>query len=273
MSSRSQLYALLAGALLTAAVLALDLAEPDSPIPGGLRSLGATATGPLLTSVTRALPAPADDTEALVETSARLSLAQDALRASQGSTELAMSPTLTGATDNGHRVVLARIVAVGTPGASGPERLTLDIGSDDGIALDQSVIAADGLLGRTIRVGRSTSDVLIVGAADLVVGARTEDGGLLGTVGPAEAGQQREPGALTFTAIAFGEMALGERVLTLGSPDNAPFVAGVPIGVVTALDPSTGQVGSTAAVDPTVEVATLDVVAVIVPGSVTGEGE
>lgn len=273
MSSRPQLYALLAGALLTAAVLGLDLADPDSTIPGGLRSLGAKAAGPLLTTVNHALPAPADGAEALAETTARLALAQEALRASQESVELVTSATLTGATDTGHRVVLARVVAVGAPGSAGPERLTLDVGSRDGVALDQSVIAADGLVGRTIRVGRSTSDVLVVGAPDLIVGARTDDGGLLGAVGSPDAGQQRQPGDLTFTAIAFGEIALGERVLTLGSPDNAPFVAGIPIGVVTALDPSTGQVGLTAALDPALDVATLDVVAVIVPGSAASEGE
>jgi rod shape-determining protein MreC len=271
MSHRPPLYALLAGALLTLLVLGLDLTNPDAAVSGGLRSVGAAVTGPLLTTVAQAFPEPPESASELTETSARLALTEDALRAATGSAELAMSPTLTALTDNGHGLVLARVVAVGTPGPTGPERLTIDVGTRDGIREDQSVVASAGLVGRTVRVGRSTSDVLILGAPDLVVGVRTEGTGLLGTAGPPDAGQPREPGQLTFTAIAFGEASSGERLLTLGSPDNVPFVAGIPIGEVAAVDPSSGRVGLTATVTPAVDIATLDVVAVVVPGPPAGE--
>ena len=57
----------------------------------------------------------------------------------------------------------------------------------------------------------------------------------------------------------------GDRLTTLGSPDDTPFVAGITVGEVTAVDAATGRVGLTASVTPAVDIATLDVVAVIVP--------
>ena len=270
---RPQLSALLAGALLTLLVLGLDLASSDAAIPGALRDSGAVATGPLLTAMTRVLPEPPDAATEFAETSAHLALTENALRRAERTIELTMSDTLTAATDSGHRAVLGRVVAIGALGPSGPERLTLDLGSRDGIAVDQSVVAPDGLVGRTVRVGATSADVLILGAADLVIGARAETSGLLGAVGPAIASAApRQGGQLTFTAIAFGEATPGERLLTLGSPDDTPFVAGIPIGQIATVDPASGQVGLTAAVAPAVDIATLDVVAVIVPTSAAGAG-
>ena len=263
--SRPQLYALLTGALLTLLVLGLDVASPDAAVPDALRDGGAAATGPLLTAVTQAFPPPPDAAEELAETSAHLALTEDRLRRAERTIELSISDTLTAATDSGHRAVIARVVAIGALGPAGPERLTLDVGSRDGIGPDQTVVAPQGLVGRTVRVGETTSDVLILGAPDLVIGARTE-AGLLGTVGPpAAGGEARESGQLTFTAIAFGDAEPGDRLTTLGSPDDTPFVAGIPVGEVTAVDAATGRVGLTAAVTPAVDIATLDVVAVIVP--------
>ncbi|MDO5503240.1 MAG: rod shape-determining protein MreC [Actinomycetia bacterium] len=260
-------FGLTIAVLSTAAIMGLDAASPDAALPERLRAAAAVATGPVLTTIADAFPAPSDAERARTEAETRLALAQDEARRLRGAAALADSAALTPLREQGEQLVLARVIAVGGLGSDGPERLTIDVGSADGIAEDQSVVAAAGLVGRTVRVGPSTSDVLILGAADLVVGARTTPGDLLGTVSPPGTdGAPRSAGQLTFTAIAFGDLAEGEQLVTVGSPGSAPFVAGIPIGSVAEVDPAAGRVGVSAAITPAVDIATLDIVAVIVPG-------
>ena len=293
---RRSRYALLAAALTSLLVTGLDLADPDGPVPSTLRSAGAAVTGPLLEAVAQTLPEPADHAADLAATSARLALTESEARRLRGIVDLDTSATLSAATDSASRatgsaagatgsttdtatgsttdtgsvdtsarIVTGRVVGVGTPGASGLQRLTIDLGSRDGIAVDQSVLSVDGLIGRTVRVGATTSDVLVLGAADLVVGVRTESG-LLGTLGPpTPADAAREVGQLTFTAIGRGDLTPGEPLTTVGSPDDRPFVAGIPVGTIASVDPAGGRVGAVAAVSPAADVTRLDVVAVVVP--------
>lgn len=260
------LYALLAGVLATAVVMGLDAASVRAALPEALRAGGAAVMSPVLTRVAESFPPPPDDATALAESQARLALTEDQLRQSAQQVELAQTPHITALADSGHEAMLARVVAIGANGPAGPERLTIDVGSDDGVSLDQSVVAADGLVGRTVRVGSTTSDVLILGAPDLVIGARALDSALLGTVSaPASADPaSREQGQLTFTAISFGDLREGEQVVTVGSPDETPFVAGLPVGTITSVDASSGRVNVTAALAPAVEIGRLDVVAVVV---------
>ena len=262
------LYALLAGVLITTVVMGVDVGGGRAAIPEALRDAGASVTSPLLTTAAGAFPDAPDQRIHLVEAQADLALAKDEVRRLEGSAAIAQSPHLEALRDTDHQLVLARVVALGAVGPAGPERLTIDIGSDDGIALDQSVVTGAGLLGRTVRVGRHTSDVLVIGAADLVVGARAVDSGRLGTVSAPDASspQRRQVGQLEFAAISFGELFPGEALVSVGSPDDAPFVAGLPIGHVTEPDPDSGGIGMTAAVDPAVTVSGVDVVAVVVPG-------
>ncbi|MGA8046138.1 MAG: rod shape-determining protein MreC [Dermatophilaceae bacterium] len=265
-------YALLAGALVTLLIMGLDLADPDAAIPSTLRSAGATVTGPLLTAVADTFPEPPDHAVDLAQTGARLALTESEVRRLGGIVDLSTSPTLAAATDSptdtapqAAGIVTARVVGIGTPAATGPQRLTIDVGSRDGIATDQTVLNHQGLVGRTVRVGTTTADVLVLGAQDLVVGART-DSGLLGTVGPpTPADGARDPGQLTFSAIAIADLEPGELLTTVGSPDATPFVAGIPVGTVVSVDPGTGRLGPTAAIRPAADIARLDVVGVVVP--------
>ena len=262
---RRRRYALLAGALITLLLMGADLADPDSTVPSTLRSAGASVTGPLLTTVADTFPEPPDHSADLAATGARLALSESEVQRLRGIVDLDTSTTLAAATDSAAQLVTARVVGLGTPAATGPQRLTIDIGARDGIAEDQTVLNHRGLIGRTVRVGATTADVLVLGAQDLIVGTRT-DSGLLGTVGPpTPADGARDPGQLTFSAVAIADMEPGQRLSTVGSPDNSPFVAGIPVGTIVSVDPGTARVGPTAAVRPAADIASLDVVAVIIP--------
>ena len=93
----------------------------------------------------------------------------------------------------GARLVPARVVAVGASGPAGPERVTIDAGSRDGVEVDRTVVAAEGLVGRVVSVAPWTSDVLLVGSPDLTVGVRVGPRGVLGEASGRGPGRRRPP--------------------------------------------------------------------------------
>ncbi|MHB8275978.1 MAG: rod shape-determining protein MreC, partial [Dermatophilaceae bacterium] len=73
----------------------------------------------------------------------------------------------------------------------------------------------------------------------------------------------RAPGRLSLTLLEQGTVVVGDTVTTLGSVGGRPFMPDIPVGTVVSLDPDRGQLTSTAVVEPAVDTATLDVVAVV----------
>jgi rod shape-determining protein MreC len=65
----------------------------------------------------------------------------------------------------------------------------------------------------------------------------------------------------------------GDVLLSRGSIANRPYVPGVPLGVVTAVDNSPGAVAQTATVRYYTNFSTLGVVAIVVSGSATDPGD
>ncbi len=170
---------------------------------------------------------------------------------------------------SGARFVPARVVAVGAQGTAGPERVTIDVGSRDGITSDLTVVNAEGLVGRVVSTGPWTSDVLLVGSADLTVGVRVGSAGTLGSLTGAtgstagSGARPRPAGQLSLELVQRGAVTVGDTVTTMGSVGGRPFVAGVHVGRVSAVDPAGGRLAATAAVTPSVDVTTLDIVGVL----------
>ncbi|PRY63607.1 rod shape-determining protein MreC [Knoellia remsis] len=244
--------------VVTLALVVLDLVA--APGPDLLRRGAATVLGPL-----ERVLAPGDrpGVEELRRENERLAedLRTARLSAEEGRAvaELLASPATSGAT-----VVPARVVGVGAPGPQGVVRLTIDVGSRDGIEVDRTVVAAGGLVGRVDAVAPWTSDVLVVGGPDVVVGARVGAAGALATVGgPGSAATGRAPGELGMTLVEAGRLAVGDEVRTLGSVDGRPFVPGVLIGTVSAVEPQRGRLAPSGSVRPAVDIGRLSVVGVL----------
>lgn len=244
--------------LVTLALLAFD--RVGAPGPSLIRRGAATVLGPL-----ERVLAPGDrgGEDGLRRENDRLaselrearSQAQDAADVDQ----LLASPTTRGA-----KVVAARVVGVGAPGPQGVVRLTLDVGSRDGITADRTVVSADGLVGRVASVAPWTSDVLVIGGPDVTIGARIGEAGALATVGGSTAsGADREPGELGISLVQTGTLRVGDEVRTLGSVDGRPFVPGVLIGTVSSVEPQRGRLAPSGSVTPAVDVAKLSVVGVL----------
>ena len=250
---------LLTGALVvTGLVVALGVSGAAGLEP--LRGAAATVLGPL-----ERLLAPGGDEVSAARAeatalAARLAAAQGEVAALHRSTGILQAPALAGA-----RLVPARVVAVGAPGPAGPERVTIDAGSRDGVEVDRTVVAAEGLVGRVVAVAPWTADVLLVGSPDLAVGVRVGPRGVLGEAsGAALAGGTRPaPGLLSFALVDRGTASAGDVVTTLGSVGDRPFVPGIPVGTVSTVHLDVGRLAPTGMLTPAVDTTSLDVVAVV----------
>lgn len=137
--------------------------------------------------------------------------------------------------------------------------VTLDAGSQDGIARDMTVINGDGLVGRVTTVGSSTATVLLANDPDFSVGTRMEKSSELGFA------TGRGGDAMTVQLLnGKSQVAKGDRIVTFGSRDNKPFVPGVPVGTVTKVDRTGGDLTRSVSVRPFVGFSKLDIVGVVV---------
>ena len=162
----------------------------------------------------------------------------------------------------GYALVPARVVAMG-PAQSFSRTVTIDAGTRAGIRPDMTVLNNDGLVGRVVRADRSTATVLLLVDQDSVVGGRlgsSMEVGLLrgrGAVG----GDER----LDLDLVDPSATVTRDDVLvTWGSKKGAPYVAGVPIGRVTAVASTPRQQSVQAVISPYVDFTSLDLVGVVV---------
>jgi rod shape-determining protein MreC len=163
----------------------------------------------------------------------------------------------------GQALVPARVVGIGAS-QTFSRTVTIDAGSRAGIAPDQTVVNADGLVGRVLRVTRTTATVLLVVDAESVVGGRIGDSMQLGFLhGRGDLGSA---GRLDLELVDDSVVpSKGDVVVTWGSQGGAPYVPGVPVGRVTQVFSSLRQTSQRAVIAPFVDFGALDVVGVVVP--------
>ncbi|MEU4109692.1 rod shape-determining protein MreC [Streptomyces sp. NPDC048208] len=154
----------------------------------------------------------------------------------------------------------AQVIAIGA--AQGFSwTITIDAGADDGIKRDMTVLNGDGLVGRVTTVGPQTATVLLANDPDFTVGTRMEGNDELGFA----SGQGDRPLRVELLN-GKAEVKKGDRLVTFGSQADKPFVPGVPVGVVSRVDPSGGGLTRTLYVTPYVGFSKLDIVGVVVAG-------
>ncbi|MEV6056336.1 rod shape-determining protein MreC [Streptomyces sp. NPDC052107] len=152
----------------------------------------------------------------------------------------------------------AQVIAIGA--AQGFSwTITIDAGANDGIKRDMTVLNGDGLVGRVTTVGPDTSTVLLANDPDFTVGTRMEGSDELGFA----SGQGDRPLRVELLN-GKAEVKKGDRLVTFGSQADRPFVPGVPVGVVSRVEPSNGGLTRTIYVTPYVGFTKLDIVGVVV---------
>jgi rod shape-determining protein MreC len=157
-----------------------------------------------------------------------------------------------------YKTLPAQTIAYG-PAQGFAWTVTIDVGSKDGVKVDQSVVNGKGLVGRVVATTSSTATVALLVDATSTVGARVESSmevGFLNGTG--------DPRSLELQLLdPFAPVAVGDRLVSYGVRGGA-YVPGIPLGTITSVEGTPGQLTRIAKVDPFVDVTSLDLVGVIV---------
>jgi rod shape-determining protein MreC len=257
--------------VVTLTLIVLDLRGTGSGITTSLRQVVATAFSPVqvglagVTSSTRgwfesigelqsastradALQVENDRLESLVIVSG-----EDRRRAQELDELLLQSRYLE------RQVVPARVIAIG-PTQRFSWSISLDAGTRDGVSADQSVVTGKGLVGRTIRVSPWSAEVLLLTDPTSSIGARITGSGEIGFVKGTGLSDELEFDLLD----PFAPMKVGDRVLTWGSDEGKPFLAGIPVGEVVRVSGTPGQLTRRATVRPFANLSAIDLVGVVI---------
>jgi rod shape-determining protein MreC len=154
--------------------------------------------------------------------------------------------------------VSAQLVAL-SPTQDGSWTATLDAGSRQGVAVDQTVLTGAGLVGRIASVGPTTSTVLLAIDPDSVIGVRLAGSGPIGTA----VGQDAHTLRVEFFDPQL-KLTIGQPVLTLGTADVATSVPGVPVGKISKVLATPGKLTRTVLVTTYVNEMSVDTVGIVV---------
>ncbi|MCX5259136.1 rod shape-determining protein MreC [Streptomyces canus] len=241
----------------------------DSPVDGA-RQAAAAVFGPIEDGVSTAVNPVGNAVSAVRDSGERhdrlavLEKENAALKARLGSDDRNSSrlkqldKMLKTAGEGQYGIKGAEVIAIGA--AQGFSwTITVDVGANDGIQRDMTVLNGDGLVGRVTTVGPNTATVLLANDPDFTVGTRMEASDELGFA----SGQGDRPLRVELLN-GKAEVKKGDRLVTFGSQADKPFVPGVPVGVVSRVDPSGGDLTRTLYVTPYVSFTKLDIVGVVV---------
>ncbi|MEW2254562.1 rod shape-determining protein MreC [Streptomyces sp. NPDC047869] len=241
----------------------------NSPVDGA-RQAAAAAFGPIENGLSSAVNPVGDAVSAVRDSGTRhdrlatLEKENAALKAKLGSDDRNRSrlnqldKMLKIAGEGQYGIKGAQVIAIGS--AQGFSwTITIDAGANDGIERDMTVLNGDGLVGRVTTVGPDTATVLLANDPDFTVGTRMENSDELGFA----SGQGDRPLRVELLN-GKAEVKKGDRLVTFGSQADKPFVPGVPVGVVSRIDPSGSGLTRTLYVTPYVGFTKLDVVGVVV---------
>lgn len=156
-----------------------------------------------------------------------------------------------------YKTVSARVISKGGTGTFS-ETIVLDIGSDSGVRRDMTVIAAGGLVGVVKSTTASSSIVLLMNDPSFRIGVRVagkQDMGIL-------LGQGDKSYSLQMLS-ATSAISVGDVLLARGSSGDKPFVPGVPVGRISYVENTVGQLTKEGRVNGFVDLNSLSVVSVV----------
>jgi rod shape-determining protein MreC len=158
----------------------------------------------------------------------------------------------------GFKIVSAKVISQGSS-TSFSQTITIDAGTKSGIRSNMTVISGFGLVGVVKSALANSAVVQLASDPSFRVGARIAGSQQIGIL----SGQGTRKGVLQLLDNS-QEVKVGDVILARGSNNSRPFVPGVPIGEVTAVDNSASAITQTADVKFYSNFATLGVVSVVV---------
>lgn len=157
----------------------------------------------------------------------------------------------------GYKIVSAKVISQGTS-ASFSQSITIDVGANAHVTRDMTVICGDGLVGVVKEVYASTALVMLESDPSFRVGVRIAGSQEIGIL----TGQGTDRAIMQLLDTQ-STVKVGDVLLARGSEGGKPFVPGVPVGTVTSVPNSAGQVSQLAEVQYFTHLHSLGIVAVV----------
>lgn len=156
------------------------------------------------------------------------------------------------------KVVGAKVISQGSS-TSFTQTITIDAGVKSGIRPNMTVITGFGLVGVVKEAFPNSALVQLASDPAFRIGARIAGSQQIGIL----SGQGTRKGVLQLLDNT-EEVKVGDAIVARGSTNGRPFVPGVPIGEVTAVDNSASAITQTADVKFYTNFSTVGVVAVVI---------
>lgn len=156
------------------------------------------------------------------------------------------------------RPVITRVIDNGS--SNFENTVTIDHGTDEGIALGQPVVAPGGLVGDILQASKHTATVDLVTDPNFVVGLRLDNA----VVASAQGFGRSAPMKLTFDQPpdAGFHLAIGQPLLTSGL-STEKFPPGIPTARVHSVTTVRGAPNPDVTVEPTVDLSRLNYLSVL----------
>jgi rod shape-determining protein MreC len=161
----------------------------------------------------------------------------------------------------GYRIMAANVIAAG---GDYSDTVTLDVGRNDGIKPNETVLNGSGFVGTVTQVSEDTSTVLLADDASSVIGIQMQVSGQIGAVTGTGKSMSGSPMLRLTLFDASTVLAPGQQVDTYASVGDQPEVPGVPVGTIVSVQASSGALTQTALVRPFVNFTSLGVVGIVV---------
>jgi rod shape-determining protein MreC len=167
----------------------------------------------------------------------------------------------------GYKVLATRVISQGAS-TSFSQTITIDAGSTSGVRQNMTVVSGEGLVGVVKESYLNSALVMLATDPDFKVGVRiagTQQIGILSGRGSKRAELQ----LLDNQKI----VKVGDVLLARGSTNNRPFVPGIPVGVISAVDNTAGSIAQTATVMLYPNFSALGVVSVVLSAGKNNPGD
>lgn len=167
----------------------------------------------------------------------------------------------------GYKVLATRVISQGAS-TSFSQSITIDAGTTSGVRQNMTVVSGEGLVGVVKESYSNSALIMLATDPDFKVGVRiagTQQIGILSGRGSKRAGLQ----LLDNQQI----VKVGDVLLARGSTNNRPFVPGIPVGVISAVDNTAGSIAQTASVMLYPNFSALSVVSVVLSAGKNNPGD
>jgi rod shape-determining protein MreC len=167
----------------------------------------------------------------------------------------------------GYKVIAARVISQGAS-TSFSQTVTIDIGTSSGVRPNMTVLSGEGLVGVVKESFANSALVMLATDPDFKVGVRIAGSQQIGIL--SGGGSKRASLQLLDNQNI---VKVGDVLLARGSTRNRPFVPGIPVGVISAVDSSAGSIAQSATVILYPNFSALGVVSVVLSAGKNNPGD